>query len=282
MKKIFVPTDFSVASRNACEYAASLASYLNAEVQLLHVHKEILPATVGPEPWMITPGKKLIEKERLLDKELEYLKSNYPVEVKGELETGSTCKSIRTFSEKIDADLIILGVHKIKKHKILGSTVLTILQKVKVPVLLIPEGVTFKPIKSMVVAVDFTEAIEGTVFDALHEIYKKFDAWVRVVHVDKKASDLKASEVSQKLRLGVALSRFDYQYEKLESDDVEEGIEKFVDSHPTDLLVLVEHHHTMYEKMFEKIHTKSLSSRINLPLLILKPNSLHASNRSLK
>ena len=54
MKKILVPTDFSPASRKAEEYAAALSIILGAEMQLLHVYRELMPATTGPEPWSHT------------------------------------------------------------------------------------------------------------------------------------------------------------------------------------------------------------------------------------
>jgi nucleotide-binding universal stress UspA family protein len=41
-------------SRNAEDYAVSLAKAFGAEVHLLHVYREFIPATVGPEPWAVT------------------------------------------------------------------------------------------------------------------------------------------------------------------------------------------------------------------------------------
>jgi hypothetical protein len=81
---------------------------------------------------------------------------------------------------------------------------------------------------------------------------------------------LKAKEVPEKLQLGLALSRFNYQYDKAESYEVEDAIQNFIDRHPTDLLVLIAHHHTIYERIFETIHTKAISFKVKLPLLVLR------------
>ncbi len=270
MKKILVPIDFSRTSRNAEEYAASLAKVFGAEVQLLHVYKEILPPTVGPEPWTVTLSETQVENEKAISKEVSYLKKLYPVEVTYALKTGSRGRSINAIAEGIDADLIVMGMRRSRRNKILGSTVLTTIRKTKAPVLIIPDEAKFTAIRNIALAADFTEMVSGSYFDTLFEIYKKFDSFMHVLHVEQPGAELKASEVPEKLQLGMVLSRFTYQYEKIESYDVEEGIQNFVEKHPTDLLVLIAHHHSIYERMFETIHTKSLSFKMNLPLLVVR------------
>lgn len=270
MKKILIPTDFSGMSRNAGEYAASLAKVFSAVVQLLHVYREALPATVGSEPWTVAVSDIRVENEKLLNKEVNYLKSQYTVDVKAAVESGARSKTINAIAKDLGADLIVMGMHSGKRNRFLGNTVLNTIRKSKTPVLIIPAGARFVPIKNILIAVDFKEMLGGACFDVLFEIYKKFDASVRVVHVEDPGVPMKAAEVPEKLQLGLALSRFDYQYDKIESYELEKAIENFLTSHPTDLLVLIAHRHTIYERIFETIHTKDISLKIRLPLLVLK------------
>ena len=270
MKKILVPTDFSKVSRNAEEYAALLANVFGAEVQLLHVYKDILPVTVGPEPWAVTASGARVENEKAINKEVTFLKQLYHVDVTSELETGPRGGSINANAEQIDADLIVMGMRAGEKNRRLGNTVLTTIRKGKRPVLVIPEEVKFTTIRNIALAVDFREMVESSFFEALFEIYQKFGSSMHVLHVEQPGAELKAAEVAEKLQLGVALSRFTYQFDKLESYDVEQGIQSFIEKHPTDLLVLIAHHHSIYERMFETIHTKSLTFKMNLPMLIVR------------
>lgn len=270
MKKILVPIDFSGTSRNAEEYAVSLAKTFNAEVELLHVYRELFFPTAGPESWTITVSEVQIENEKLINKEVDYLKTMHGIDVKGNLLSGSKSKSISAFANETGADFIVMGMRSGRRSKLLGSTVLKTIRKTNLPILIVPDEAKFISIKHIVIAVDFTEMMGSSSFDALYDIFKKFDSSVYVLHVEHPGAELKASEVPEKLQLGLALSRFNYQYEKAESYEVEEAIQNFMDKHPGDLLVLIAHHHTIYERIFETIHTKSLSFQIKKPLLILR------------
>jgi nucleotide-binding universal stress UspA family protein len=270
MKKILVPIDFSEISRNAEKYAVSLARVFGAEIQLLHVYKELMPATVGPEPWSLTISELRVENEKLINKEIDYLKREYGIDVKGNLEMGARGKSINAFAKEIGADFIVMGIRSGGRKKILGSTVLNTIRKTKLPVLIVPDWEKFVSIKYIVIAVDFTEMLESSCFDPLYDIYKKFDSSVQVLHIETPGAEIKASEVPEKLHLELTLSRFNYKYQKPESYNVDEAIEDFADRHPIDLLVLIAHRHSIYERIFETIHTRALSFKLGKPLLVLK------------
>ena len=53
IRKILAPTDFSEHAAKAVRYACRLAERLEAELHLLHVLSEIVPA--GPDP-LLAPG----------------------------------------------------------------------------------------------------------------------------------------------------------------------------------------------------------------------------------
>ena len=64
IKSILAPTDFSAHSEQAVRYACRLAERLGAELHLLHVLSEILPA--GPDPLLmpVMPARVLQGKRR--------------------------------------------------------------------------------------------------------------------------------------------------------------------------------------------------------------------------
>lgn len=270
MKKILVPIDFSPASRNAEDYAVSLAGIFGAEIELLNVYRELMPATVGPEPWSVTITALQVENEKLINKEVSYLKTKHGIDVKASLRMGARGKTINSFAKEIEVDFIVMGIRSGRKRKMLGSTVLHTIHKAEVPVLLVPDDAKFISIQYILIAVDFMEMLSSSCFNSLFDIYKKFGSSVHVLHIEEPGQQLKASEVPEKLQLGLALSRFNYQYEKVESYEIDEAVQNFIDRHPTDLMVLIAHHHTIYERIFETIHTKTLSFKIKKPMLILK------------
>ena len=269
MKKIVVPVDFSDASRNAAEYAVSLAQYFNAEVELLHVYKELIPATVGPEPWTVTVSPAYARNENLINGEVDYLKKKYDVQLKAVIKKGFKSESISDEIKETDADLVVMGKRP-EGQKIFGSTILKTIRKSTAPVLVIPEKVHFKPLKDIALAIDFEQTVNGSCLDILHYLYDKFDSSLRVLHVEEKATDLKDSELPEKLKFGFVLSRFTYLYDRVEFNDIDNGIQRFVEQHPTDLLAIVAHHHNLLERSFGSIHSQYLSFELKCPLLVLK------------
>ena len=53
MKTILVATDFSAAALNAANYAADMASTINADILLLHVYH--IPVSYSEIPVVVTP-----------------------------------------------------------------------------------------------------------------------------------------------------------------------------------------------------------------------------------
>jgi nucleotide-binding universal stress UspA family protein len=269
MKKILVTTDFSTASRNAEEYAVAFANKMGAGVQLLHVYHEHIPATVFPVETGIERTEVDIQNERLISKETDYLNGKYSIEINAELKTGGRSDTIHAFAEEVNADLIIMGMRSAAKGSI-GATILKTIRKTTIPVLIIPEYFSFTTIKNIVLAVDFNEMTSSSSFEPLLEIVNNFDASLRVLHVEKAAQEMKSTEVPEKLQLAESLARFTYIYDRVEHDDANLAIEKFVQNYSTDMLVLLAHHHNIFERLFGTVHTKTLSHETKVPLLVLR------------
>jgi nucleotide-binding universal stress UspA family protein len=270
MKKIVAPIDFSPASRNAAEYAALLAKACNGQLHLLHVYKDLMPVTVGPEPWTVTASGLQSQYEAQMDKEIQFLEGKYSVKVSGEVKRGSKSQSIDSISKDMAAELIVLGAKSVSKSKIAGSTSLKVIRKTNIPVLMVPAGVPFSPIKNIVLAVNFNEITAGPCLDPLFQIVRTFDASLRVLHVERRGADLDPADMPGKLQVGRDLSKVSYLYDKIEYNDVDQGILQFVQSHPADMLVMIAQQHNVFEQLFGTIHTRSVSRLIKLPLLILK------------
>jgi nucleotide-binding universal stress UspA family protein len=263
MKKILVPVNFSAVSLNAAEYAAPIAKAFGAEIQLLHVYKDLVPPTIGPEPWTVTVSKTQVQSESQMNKEIEFLTRKYLIKVNGEIRNGPKLDSINKAVEETKAGLMVMGLRSDRK-KALHSATIKMIGKTDIPVLIVPEGTSFVPFKNIVLAVDFNEITDGSGFEPLFKVIKTFDASLRVIHVEKKGAETDASQMPGKLELGRILGKLSYLYDYIENDDVEQGILDFVQNHPTDLLVMVAH------QFSGTVYTRSIGLKTSLPLLVLK------------
>jgi nucleotide-binding universal stress UspA family protein len=260
MKKILVPVDFSPLSRTAGEYACYFAKIIGAEVHLLHAFLEIPISIEPPLTEMVAESQVQINYDSLIKKEIAFLKEKYLVNVHGDALPGFKQSKISDVCDKIKADLIVMGA---------GNTALASIRKSKVPVMIIPEHASFMPVKHIVLAVDFLEISHPSCFDLLSEIVDRFDAMLNVIHI-KKNGTIENEEDDGKLQLAKVLSKVTYWYQQVEGQSVDDAIQEFIQNHPAELLVMVEHRHSIFQRLFGTVHTRDISHKTNIPLLVLE------------
>lgn len=261
MKKILVPIDFSPGARRASEYAASLATIFMGEIHLLHVFTEPMAVIEGTAvAWPIKGSESQEKNDALVENEINYLRDTYSVNVEGYVRIGSRTDKINDLINEINADLVVMGT---------GNTALSIIRKIKTPVLLVPENASFVPVKHIVLAADFNEVTNVECFKPLLELVGKIDAMLQVLHV-KRQPDEDQTESPGKQQLHDVLSKVTYWYQEVEAESVEQGIENFIESHPAELLVMVAHSHNVFERIFGTVHTSSMIYETKLPLLVLE------------
>lgn len=270
MKKILVPIDFSPASRNAEEYAAVLATVLGWPLQLVHVYWEPAPAPELPGAYIESAVSLQEENEEWVEEEVLYLKEKYEVAVEGGAQAGLKGDTINALAREDEAGLVVMGMKESKRNRFVDSTVFTALRRTRIPVLVVPEGVAHKPIQNIVLAADFNGVRDTSCFDLLFTLLQKLDAALQVVHVAGKEAAIKPEELAAKLQLGRMLAKVTYWYHELDEDNVEEGILRFTQSHPADLLVMVAHRHRLFERLLGTLYTRDLSYKSSIPLLVLE------------
>ncbi|MEO6844482.1 MAG: universal stress protein [Ginsengibacter sp.] len=271
MKNILVPTDFSIASRNAAKYALSLAQSFNAKVTLINV---VTPPIIIDDSIlasvMITQAEILDANKKLMEQEIEAL-SDKTTEIKGFVEEGYALDIVPKWVDKEKADLVIMGMKgKGKSSSVFGSTTTALIKRCSFPIFVIPEKAEFNPIHNITFASDFNATIESDRYTALLEISRKFNGVINILHVQKKQSDLKSEEEIGKMKTSLAFSNHEHQFHTITENNVEEGINKFMEQNHTDVLAMVAHKHSLFERMFGKVHTKSMSYQTEIPLLVLQ------------
>jgi nucleotide-binding universal stress UspA family protein len=142
IKRILAPTDFSLASRPALDYALGIAHRFGARVDVMNVWE--LPIDVLPD-WIVqVPGDppqaitQLVrgragEQMELLVTELRHRFDN----VHGRLETGDPGQQIVEVASRDKYDLIVMGTHGRRglSHLWTGSVAESVVRRATCPVL---------------------------------------------------------------------------------------------------------------------------------------------------
>ncbi|MEO9147108.1 MAG: universal stress protein [Ginsengibacter sp.] len=272
MDNIIVPLDFSDASYNAAHYAASLSNIFNASIILVHTYMNPFAIDEMPADLLNQPEKELWEiKEEQLTEYVEILRKKFTIRVKGVVREGMPTPSILAVAANENAGLIVMGMKgKGKSNSVFGSNTTLVMRKSSIPVLVIPEKVEFKNIENITLASDFDVETELSNYSLLREIALKNNVFIRIVNVRKKNSGLSDDEIAGKLNTALAFEGLKHQFYMIKEDEVDEGIEDFLEEHPSDILVMVARKRNLFERIFKASHTKKMSYETEIPLLVLQ------------
>ena len=272
MKNIIVPVDFSDASYNAANYAAMLSNIFNSNIIL--VHACLNPSAIDDMPAHLLnqPEKELREvKEDQLNEYVEILRKKYTTRIEGIVREGAPTPEILDVSNNKNASLIIMGMKgKGKSNSVFGSNTTLVMRRSSVPVLVIPEKVEFKNVEVITLASDFDVETELSNYSLLKKIALKNNAFIQILNVRKGEEQLSPDEMSGKLRTASAFEDLKHQFYTIKDDEVDEGIEDFLEDHPSELLAMVARKRGLFERIFKASHTRKMSYETEIPLLVLQ------------
>ena len=270
MQRLLVPTDFSDNARNALQYAADLARELDAEVVLLHayhipyVHAE-MPA--GMYQSAIDDAQQETEQslKSVADAVLQPKGLSY--RLVGKL--GFAVETILSQAEAEQADMIIMGTQGVNgiTDIILGSITSSVVDRASLPVLAIPEGYQFSPVKNWVFATNY-DASDLPALRHLTTMAAAFGATVCVVHVNSNTHYVEQQQsASFKHIIQQEINYNNITFEVLEADEVASGIEHYTQTHQVDGLALVKRKRSLLESLFHRSVTTKMGFHSSVPML---------------
>lgn len=160
MKTILIPTDFSPNADHAAFYAFELGKHIKAGLKLCNAI--MVPAAARMSPQVAWPLMDLSTLKKDADLELEKLSEKLqktakdagidpekcpPLEALSEV--GTVPEVIKMLAEKEEINLVVMGTSGASglNKLFLGSTSRDLISNTNLPILLIPPGTEFKPLK---------------------------------------------------------------------------------------------------------------------------------------
>lgn len=272
MKNIIVPIDFSDASYNAANYAAMMANIFTTNIILVHAYMNPSAIDETPARLLNEPEKELYEiKEDQLKEYVEILRKKYTIRIDGIVREGAATAAILEVSNNEKSDLIVMGMKgKGKSNSVFGSNTILVMRRSSIPVLVIPEKVEFRNIEVITLASDFDAETEFSNYSLLKEIALKNNAFIQILNVRKKDAEFSKDEMSGKIDTALAFKNLKHKFFMIKDDEVDEGIEDFLEDHPSELLVMVARRRNLFERIFKISHTRKMSYETEIPLLVLQ------------
>jgi nucleotide-binding universal stress UspA family protein len=248
MKTIIAPTDFTAVSLNAVIYAADMAVDLNAKLLLMH----IVPITIPSVPEFPVPDNSYLQMnyEVKLDelRTMILTRTCDAIEITTSLVTGNFSYELKQTCVEVQPFAVVMGTHMpgMLERLFLRSTTLSTLTNLPFSVMVIPEKLTYKPIKKIAFATDL-KGIYNIPLEEIKTIARSFDASLSVVHVAPDG-EFAHESIAEKTLLQHRLKEFNPQFHFIHDKTVEAGLEKFIEINKIDLLLLLPKKHGWLHK----------------------------------
>lgn len=272
MQKIIVPVDFSTASSWGYYYAYEMAKNIGAELVILHLYwPPYVESTYPIEQIQAIYNAKEEETLQHLKAATRPPVQDAPdaVKITYVIKPGSE-NTIVSLANELEGEIIIMGTHGSGKalDKVWGTNTGKVIQEAKCPVLAIPEGAKFEAIEHIAYATDFDEKDSELLFQ-LAVVATAIKATVHCVHINRVGESFNdPDEVSFSARFEKDFKGLPVTFSNFSAESVEEGLQIFCRVNKIDVLAMLTHHKSFWDKMFGGgSTTKSMSRATRLPLL---------------
>ena len=261
MKHILVPIGSTQNAQSTLQYAIDFAAEINADVLVFRAYKA--KSKAGTMVNMTA----IIERETNL-----YLRTMVSavdrknVDVKLISSKGSVVESVEAIDHEIGIDLVIVGAksNSIKEEIFLGATAGSIVKNSNLPVLTVPEGYVYKPIKNILLAFKSGIVKSKTALNPLKFIVKNLKPDVHSLLVKT------AGYKDEDLVLDKDLAEIQTTFTTTENATTFQGVLEHFKTHNPDMLCVFRRKRGFFKKLWEKNIILKQEFHTSIPLLILK------------
>lgn len=273
MKTIIVPTDFSETAYNAARYALQLANQLGAgRILLYHAYELIVPI---PDLPTAVPMVDIDELRAASNEGLETMRKVLAAELAAGIvletraENHLLAANLDNICNEEGAGLVVMGITGGSQLEeiLVGSNTVDVVKNSRYPIVVVPNGATFKPVRRIAFACNLKNVVKTTPIEPLKKLLDLFNAELHVVNVsaDNKQNDGSLSAEGQ--QLDQLLKGYNPQYHFIDSNGVVDAVTEFAESHGADIILIVPRKHGLFESIFKRSHASRFAFHTTIPLL---------------
>jgi len=271
MPLIITATDFSAVAESAANYACQLAASQNA--RLVIIHSFVFPVIFSdvPMPASLINDTQNDAEERVKEMVANYKKSYPSLDIQGLVIDGDIINSLEEYAEDNEEPwLVVLGNSTAGDQATwIDSNVVHAFKHLKYPVLAVPPGLTYSPVKKICLAFDNKHSGNTTALTQLADIAIELNAELQVLNmqddVHNRDNDTDIDEEAVKI-LAPAKPHFNVMYE---IRNIDETLQNFVREKDIDWLILIPRKYSFFEGLFHKSQSKAIAHHSHIPVLAL-------------
>jgi nucleotide-binding universal stress UspA family protein len=269
MKKILCPTDYSTVARNAANFAANIAKIIDAEITLFHVQSKFDEAS---EQYVKSRGGLIDTATDYLVDVAEQISRTYGVVCKTDVETLSMPLKKAIAERATGYDLIVMGTngpHDVVQY-FTGSNSYNAAVNSEVPVVIVPPGVEYKPVKNILFAIDYVSQPKVPMAQLL-PFATSNGSQITLLQVLENAPDAamkKRLDDIQYTIKGEFENAVRLRFSHISGENIAESIDEYTRNHKADLLALCTVERNGLSDLFHDSVIKKISAEAEYPLFV--------------
>lgn len=261
MKNILVPIGSSSNAKNTLQYAIDFAEAIQANVFVFRAF------SVTAKAGTIINVDTIVAREQIASvKEVVGQVEVKNIDVKIVSAKGGVVDSIETINKELGIDLVIVGQrpNDLQGSYFLGRTSGSLVKQTDIPVLIIPEGYAFKPIKKILTAIKSGVVSKKNALLPLEKIIGTFEAKMHLLQV--KTKDFLPEDLEFYSELAAVTS----SYNSSENATLFQGVLEHLNKQNPDVICVFRRKRGFFKKLWEQNTIKKIDFESRLPLLVLK------------
>ncbi len=276
MKHFLIPTDFSVNSWRALEYAIHLFNEESCTFYILHIGYRKQSTVKGNS--FAFPTKRISssirEKLTSLFKRIEGLPINKKHHFIALQEYGNFIDNIRRTVEEKKIDLVVMGTKGASglKAAVMGSNTGDVITKVLCNVLAIPENTTISTPQKIAFPTDYNLFYTYPILETLTELLKISRANLQVVNIVQGTTSLTPVQATNKTYLKDYLEEtfpLTHNFHCIRDRNVKSAIVNFAVDNHIEMLVMVAKNLNFFQQLLFDTSIEKLSFHTTVPLLVI-------------
>ncbi len=277
MKKILIPTDFSLNAIHAINYALQLYKCQRTHFYFLHAYADEVYG-----PFKNNGGASVEEQKEAIEKRVnealtilvqqfkeKYHNPKHIVESVSSFE--SLVDAVNDFANQKNVDLVIMGTQGQTADKKLtfGSHTVQVFKYVQCPVLAVPDNYAYQQPKKIVFPTDFMLPYKRRELKLLDSLAAEFKSKIHCLYISD-FEDLSHRQIDNKRFLQESLPNTYLFFDRLPVKNKSEIIMEYSLAKNMDLLVMINSRHSFLEDMLYRSTVDEIGLHPKIPFLVMQ------------
>lgn len=274
MKRILFPTDFSEAATIAFGHALAFAKKIQGELILLHSYP-VLPMDdqFFPENFKMVYDTVELTEFDMFKEEVPKLHTIATacnldkIKMTHRLMEGDLIENIKKSVAEDKIDFVVMGTSGVTDWDavFVGSNSGNVIIGIAVPVLCVPLGAKYKPIKTIGFTTRYRDKDKKAISTVL-DFAKLINASVKCLYVKTSDSDVSIATIEE---WKMELKREPIEFFVVESEDSNAAVIDFIGDKNIEVLTMLTYKRGFFKGLFQPSYTKKEHPEFHIPILAI-------------